>query len=77
MRSFSLACYFVVAVALLGCSAVESLACSVFCVVRAGKVLFCNNEDYIKPGFIWFVPAAEGRFGRVNLGFEDQFAKGA
>ncbi len=52
-------------------------ACTVFCVVRDGKVLFCNNEDFTKPGFIWLVAAEKGRFGRVNLGFDDGFAQGS
>jgi hypothetical protein len=58
-------------------TALQARACTVFCVVRDGQVLFCNNEDYIKPGYIWFVPAAKGRLARVNLGFDDRFAQGS
>jgi len=76
MRQFSFA-FSVLAAALIGCSATKVFACSAFCVVRDGKVFFCNNEDFTKPGFIWFVPAAKGRFGRVNLGFDDRFAQGS
>ncbi len=52
-------------------------ACSVFVIVRDGKVLFCNNEDYIKPGFVWLSPASEGELGRINFGFEDGFVQGS
>ena len=52
-------------------------ACSIFTVVRDGQVLMCNNEDFVRPGVVWFVPAAEGRFGRVNVGFDDDFAQGS
>lgn len=57
--------------------AAHTRACTVFCVVRDGQVLFCNNEDFTKPGYLWFVPAAKGRFARVNLGFDDRFAQGS
>lgn len=66
----------VVAASLLG-PAQQATACTIFCVVRDGQVLFCNNEDFNKPGYLWFVPAAKGRFGRVNLGFDDRFAQGS
>jgi len=55
----------------------QAQACTIFCVVRDGQVLFCNNEDFTKPGYIWFVPAAKGRLARVNLGFDDRFAQGS
>lgn len=65
----------VVAGLLLSVSATH--ACSMFTLVRDGIVLMGNNEDYIKPGYVWFVPAAEGRLGRVNFGFKDNFAQGS
>jgi hypothetical protein len=52
-------------------------ACTAFCVVRNGQVLFCNNEDFTKPGYIWFVAAEKGRYGRVNFGFADRFVQGS
>ncbi len=58
-------------------AAPQTFACTVFCVDRDGQVLFCNNEDFTKLGYIWFVPAAKGRFARVNLGFDDRFAQGS
>lgn len=39
-------------------------------------VLMGNNEDWKEPGVIWFVPGKRGRYGRVNVGFRDDFAQG-
>lgn len=50
-------------------------ACSIFTVVRDGQVLMGNNEDALSPGVVWFEPASEGKFGRVNVGFDDAFAQ--
>ena len=36
-----------------------------------------NNEDYILPGKIWFVSGKRGKLGRVNVGFETDFAQGS
>ncbi|MCF6286593.1 MAG: hypothetical protein L3K26_15565 [Candidatus Hydrogenedentes bacterium] len=52
-------------------------ACAMFTMVSRDTVLMGNNEDFIKPGYVWFVPAAEGRLGRVNFGFKDKFAQGS
>lgn len=48
-----------------------------FTLVRDGAVLFANNEDYIKPGYVWVAPAGEGRLARLNFGFKDRFAQGS
>jgi len=69
--------YALFALATILLPAPQTHACTIFCVVRDGQVLFCNNEDFTKPGYIWFVPAAKGQFGRVNLGFDDRFAQGS
>ncbi len=50
--------------------------CSIFTLVRDGRVLMGNNEDYVQPGVIWFVPGKKGRYGRVNVGFDVEFAQG-
>ena len=51
-------------------------ACSVFVVVRDGRVFFCNNEDFTKVGHIWFTVPEDGKLGRINFGFEsDGFAQ--
>lgn len=52
-------------------------ACAMFTWVSGDMVLMGNNEDYIKPGYIWFVPAEDGKLGRVNFGFDDKFAQGS
>jgi len=63
------------AVALLAHNAAH--ACSMFTWADADTVLFANNEDYIKPGVVWFSPARDGKLARINFGFEDDFAQGA
>ena len=52
-------------------------ACAMFSMVSGDTVLMGNNEDYIKPGYIWFVPAEGETLGRVNFGFSDKFAQGS
>lgn len=57
---------------------VQAHACSMFTLVRDGVVLMGNNEDFVEPGYVWFVPPVEGRLGRVNFGFKgDRFAQGS
>ncbi|MCU0918078.1 MAG: hypothetical protein MUC88_26480 [Planctomycetes bacterium] len=47
-------------------------ACTAFLVARGDTVLVGNNEDYYNPRtHVWFVPAEEGRLGRVYFGFDD------
>ena len=70
----------VACVALCACLSLATplaYACAMFTWVQGDTVLMGNNEDYIKPGYVWFVPAAEGRLGRVNFGFSDRFAQGS
>lgn len=52
-------------------------SCAMFTLVSGDTVLMGNNEDYIKPGYVWFVPAEAGKLGRVNFGFADKFAQGS
>lgn len=54
-----------------------AFACSFFTLTGDGVVLFGNNEDFVKPGYVWFVPGKKGRYGRVNFGFDDYFAQGS
>lgn len=54
-----------------------ALACSMFSLSFGGHAYMANNEDYVKPGFVWFVPAGKKRHGRVNLGFADRFVQGS
>lgn len=76
IRSVHVICVLAVVVANF-CAAPLVTACSMFCVARDGQVFFCNNEDYIKRGYIWFTPGSKQRFGRVNVGFDDQFPQGS
>jgi hypothetical protein len=69
-----------IGIVLLGCAGMwvaGAHACSIFTVVRDGKVFMGNNEDYVKPGVIWFQRGRSGRYGRVNVGFDDKFAQGS
>lgn len=54
-----------------------SQACSMFTVTNGEMVLFANNEDYVRPGVMWFVPGKAARLGRVNFGFDDDFTQGS
>lgn len=54
-----------------------ALPCTAFLVCGGGEVLMGNNEDFWDPNVrIWFVPAEEGRLGRVYLGYENLFPQG-
>jgi len=55
----------------------EAGACAMFTVTTGDRVLMGNNEDYIEPGFVWFVPATKKRYGRVNFGFSNKFVQGS
>jgi hypothetical protein len=54
-----------------------TLACSMFTLVRDGAVLMGNNEDEIRPGYVWFTPGGDGIYARINFGFKDKFAQGS
>jgi len=58
-------------------SSFEAEACAMFTIADGGQVLMGNNEDFIKPGHIWFAPGTKKRYGRVNVGFSDGFAQGS
>ena len=46
-------------------------ACTVFAVSHDGTVFFGNNEDWKDPYTrVWFLPAENGKYGRLYLGFE-------
>jgi uncharacterized protein (TIGR03435 family) len=52
-------------------------ACTAFCAVGSGRVLVGNNEDWREPRTkLWFVPASEGSFGRMYVGFDDLWPQG-
>lgn len=71
-RLVSLVAFFAFAV-----GAIDTYACSMFTMTLGDRVLMGNNEDYIKPGYVWFMPGGRNRLGRVNFGFDDKFAQGS
>lgn len=58
-------------------TASSAAACTIFSVVRDGHVLVGNNEDFTRPGIVWFVPSSPHRLGRVNVGFDKSLAEGS
>lgn len=52
-------------------------ACTAFCATGGGLVLVGNNEDWSNPRTkLWFVPATQGSFGRMYVGFDDMYPQG-
>ena len=56
---------------------IPAYPCAMLSLVEDGQVLFGNNEDEQRRGVIWFVPGDGERLGRVNVGFNDDFAQGS
>lgn len=51
--------------------------CTIVMVAQGKIVLAGNNEDWKNPATkIWFIPAANGKHGRVCVGFDDLYAQG-
>jgi hypothetical protein len=51
--------------------------CTVFYAASAGLALAGNNEDSFNPlTRAWFIPAADGRYGRVYFGYDDLLPQG-
>lgn len=62
---------------LLFISARQVFPCTVFTVSNATAVLVGNNEDYVDTQTkIWFVPAVDGKFGKVCFGFDYSYPQG-
>ncbi len=52
-------------------------ACTIFVLTDTNRALFCNNEDWSNPKTrIWFMPAGDGCYGAVYVGFDDGYAQG-
>jgi len=52
-------------------------ACTGFSISKGDLVLFGNNEDSINPNTkVWYVPAENGKYGRVYFGFDDFYPQG-
>jgi hypothetical protein len=51
--------------------------CTTFYGYDGQVALAGNNEDFINPlMYAWFIPASDGRFGRVYFGFDDFIPQG-
>lgn len=73
MRRF--ACVLIPVMALLAGPPAEG--CTIVMIAKGKVVLAGNNEDWKNPVTkIWFVPASNGKYGRVCVGFDDLFAQG-
>ena len=56
---------------------IPSPACTIFVLTDTHHALFCNNEDWSDTKTrIWFLPAGEGYYGAVYVGFENGYAQG-
>lgn len=54
-----------------------ALACTVFASTDGESVMAGNNEDWLeRDTFMWFLPAQDGKFGRVFYGFENAHPQG-
>ncbi len=52
-------------------------ACTAFCAANGLQVLVGNNEDGDNPFTrLWFLPAQDGKFGRVYVGFDNLTPQG-
>ncbi|MBT4483354.1 MAG: DUF3471 domain-containing protein [Candidatus Latescibacteria bacterium] len=55
----------------------QASACTIFTASKGGKTLAGNNEDFPLPGTnVWFIPASEGKFGRVYFGIGASLPQG-
>ncbi len=52
-------------------------ACTGFCISQGDLVLVGNNEDWKNPDTkVWYVPAEDGKYGRVYFGFDNFYPQG-
>ena len=55
----------------------QTSACTIFVLTDGERTLFFNNEDWSNPvSRIWFVPAPEGFYSCVYVGFENNGSEG-
>ena len=70
-----LACFLIIVLFFFPAKTTE--ACTIVMVAKGKIVLAGNNEDWKNPiTKIWFIPASNGKYGRVCVGFDDLFAQG-
>jgi hypothetical protein len=66
-----------IVLAFLSFTSVQLHACTIFVLTDTNRALFCNNEDWSETKTrMWFLPAGEGHFGAVYVGFDNGFAQG-
>ena len=65
-------------VLLLVCVSVQSYPCTIFSIVRDGKVFVGNNEDERREytAKSWFIQPRDGKYGCVLFGWADGWAQG-
>jgi hypothetical protein len=52
-------------------------ACTGFCISQDDLALVGNNEDWKNPNTkVWYVPAEDGKYGRVYFGFDNFYPQG-
>ena len=60
------------------CAVIPIFTCTIFNAAKNGIVLAGNNEDMFSTDTkVWFMPASEGKFGVVYVGFENYGKQGA
>ena len=63
--------------AFLSFASTPAHACTIFVLTDTNRALFCNNEDWSDPKTrIWFLPAGDGYYGAIYVGFDNGFAQG-
>jgi hypothetical protein len=63
--------------AFISLASLSACACTIFVLTDTNRSLFCNNEDWSDPKTrIWFLPAGDGYYGAVYVGFDNGWAQG-
>ena len=60
-----------------GCTPTGQHGCTTFLAANQNITLAGNNEDWRNPlSKLWFIPATDGTFGQMYVGFDDYFPQG-
>jgi hypothetical protein len=63
--------------AFLSLASLPVRACTIFVLTDTNRALFCNNEAGPDTKTrVWFLPAGEGHFGAVYVGYDNGYAQG-
>lgn len=64
-------------IVLFSMAAISLYPCTIFNASKGGRVLAGNNEDLASTNSkVWFIPAAEGKYGYFLIGFTDYGTQG-